>query len=594
MVRRNVLNIMMGRNHNFWGVLTLFTLFLGVCAPAEAGILSRLFGRGRERFLSGCSTGRCQPQVLRRNDRRVIRDDGRVRDVKRIPGLLRVGQGNRTGKQVLVELDELGRFRQTLFIDRNGNLFGSRTLRQGTKQEVLQTYLQALAENRIGRNDLSLVQNFVRANVGAVASGQLPVDLNGIDPEIPGVSAQEAMRKAMNFFFNLISSNNVPQPVRNALGADGRGVIDTTPFLKIEQLALLVNSNNPYACTGTFRMDQLVNSIADADLYHQLANIPQKLDDLARQRVVSEDLIGGRGAVGAYAKPDGKIARGPRVLKRQFQLRNGLAFYDSRDIITEPTGNTTNDRFGARDILSNPLAFAHDAGEYIYFKDNGFLAFGLYAANGDRQQTAPTNIVKERVQTPYDCMKCHQTGFRGGLKLPDDKDVGTVDIRPIILQNPNLSSFGKEIATKFYDANQYASYNVQDNDLMRKSLQQADAYIPSLLPDGKLRPGGEYNLTRHISEKYGAKLTLAQAAKELGQSPAALSANAAFRAALERDGQHITRKNFEKLFCSLYTGPNRAQSIFASTPRSFFSQRGAIAGSGLQRHDPGRRVIRTR
>lgn len=63
-------------------------------------------------------------------------------------------------------------------------------------------------------------------------------------------------------------------------------------------------------------------------------------------------------------------------------------------------------------VLGKDADKDYDATETIAALPNGLLAFGLFNAKGERQDKAPDNIVKVRVDAYRSCLECHDRGFR--------------------------------------------------------------------------------------------------------------------------------------------------------------------------------------
>lgn len=174
------------------------------------------------------------------------------------------------------------------------------------------------------------------------------------------------------------------------------------PFDEVssEQIRLETNTQIPI-----IQADWFISHASRPPLYHTLLNLPDNLDDLARQlgvdiqRNIDTEQVLRSGF--ANAGP----SRNNRVIERHELGGNRGALWVSYDFATN-----LNDQ----NIFANPLDFREDGGEMIFNLENGLQGYFIAAANGQRLDKAPSNVVQDpqsrdgAVENGLSCMNCHQ------------------------------------------------------------------------------------------------------------------------------------------------------------------------------------------
>lgn len=185
------------------------------------------------------------------------------------------------------------------------------------------------------------------------------------------------------------------------------------------RLAKIAPVRRPY-----MRADWFTFAVTQPPLYHKLIGIPQTLEELearilgnAQQRTLNlregDAIRAGFGNSG--------VSVNNRLIERH-GIRGG-AYWISYDFASN---------LGKQNIFEFPLgppgvfqgqkerdfAFQHDGGEVIYNLPNGFQAYGLFDAKGQRINVGPTNIVHDDSMTGaaiingISCISCHDKGMK--------------------------------------------------------------------------------------------------------------------------------------------------------------------------------------
>lgn len=172
------------------------------------------------------------------------------------------------------------------------------------------------------------------------------------------------------------------------------------------------------AANPVVRGDWLADAVSDAKLYYQLLGTPQTLAELARMNGVDIDHnIRTQRARRAIVRQS-DVTRGNRLAERHPGARGGFwLMYDfasssgDQDLFERPLGP----RSGG--IVRAP--FKPDIQRVIFALPNGFLAYALYDASGNRIDRVPPGIEKpayagagERGSGGGGCFSCHGEGIR--------------------------------------------------------------------------------------------------------------------------------------------------------------------------------------
>lgn len=227
--------------------------------------------------------------------------------------------------------------------------------------------------------------------------GASPVKLNAIDPEGTLLS------------FRLADLGWVAGHWDTLLRAYPKALI--MPLA--EKTRAAAGAQNPIV-----RGDWLADAALDAKLYYQLLGIPQTLAELAKMNGVDIDHnVRTQRARRAIVRQS-DVTRGNRLAERHPGARGGFwLMYDfasssgDQDLFERPLGPK------AGGIVKAP--FKPDSQRVVFTLPNGFLAFALYDAAGNRIDRVPPGIEKpayagagEQGAGGGGCLGCHGEGIR--------------------------------------------------------------------------------------------------------------------------------------------------------------------------------------
>ena len=133
---------------------------------------------------------------------------------------------------------------------------------------------------------------------------------------------------------------------------------------------------------------------------------------------------------------------------------------------------------GTQNVFDYPLNFTHDGGEIIFNLPNGFQAYYLIDATGNRLDVAPTTIVSNpaasdpAVRNGLSCIGCHTVGMK-----QDFED----EVRAVIEANANLS--GREHALRLYvEKSEMDALVNKDAERYRNALEASGGDIKDIEP----------------------------------------------------------------------------------------------------------------
>jgi hypothetical protein len=150
--------------------------------------------------------------------------------------------------------------------------------------------------------------------------------------------------------------------------------------------------------------DWFLAHAARPPLYHALAGIPARLADLERQLGIdiAADIAGA--AVARAGFRDSGPSRYNRVIERHALAPERGALWITYDFSSNA---------GTSNIFLHPLDFTPSSGELFFHLPNGFPAFMIVDAGGNRLDTAPTNAVQDSaasdllMENGISCLSCH-------------------------------------------------------------------------------------------------------------------------------------------------------------------------------------------
>ena len=134
---------------------------------------------------------------------------------------------------------------------------------------------------------------------------------------------------------------------------------------------------------------------------------------------------------------------------------------------------------GTQNVFDYPLNFTHDGGEIIFNLPNGFQAYYLIDATGNRLDVAPTTIVSNpaasdpTVRNGLSCIGCHTVGMK-----QDFED----EVRAVIEANAN-PPYDKAHALRLYVEKSVMDARVsEDAERYRNALEAAGGDIKDIEP----------------------------------------------------------------------------------------------------------------
>lgn len=182
--------------------------------------------------------------------------------------------------------------------------------------------------------------------------------------------------------------------------------------------------------------DWLAAAAGETPLYYSLLGIPQKLSSLAAMNGAKIDDDIRAGSVRRIAVRESAVTRGNRLIERHPGDHAGLwLVYD----FATSTGdqNVFDHPLGPKSATSAAAPFKADEVRALFALPNGFYAFALYDASGNRiDRVLPgiekpyagdeANAVEPTTKAGTDCFACHTEGL---VKAKDDfRPAGPVDI----------------------------------------------------------------------------------------------------------------------------------------------------------------------
>ncbi|NNE25161.1 MAG: DUF4384 domain-containing protein [Rhizobiales bacterium] len=223
---------------------------------------------------------------------------------------------------------------------------------------------------------------------------------------------------------------------------------------------------------------------------------------------------------------------------------------------------------GTQSLFEHPLgpsgdsAFKHDGGETLFSLPNGFNAYYLYTAAGERLDKGPTEIVRDidrkdlAVTNGISCFGCHDQGIR----LAKD------DIRKHVIDNRNFPKRVREAVEAMYPPQkEMDELLAKDAERFKNAMLKADL-------DPSLKLGG-IEIIGALSKQYENNLDLRQVASEFGLSPENLQKAAGqvggdaqtLVRRLEQQG-YVPRDNLEGTFAGLVPSLSDDDPIFVASP----------------------------
>lgn len=248
------------------------------------------------------------------------------------------------------------------------------------------------------------------------------------------------------------------------------------------------------------RADWFAFTASQPPLYDALLQLPNTFQQLAREQGIDvEGNIRNFVAQRAAFQRSG-VSQNNRLIERH-PSRSGY-FWTSYDF----AGNRDRQSLFSFPLgPTGPNAFHHDGGESIFSLPNGFQAYYLNKATGERLDKGPTAIVRDpsrkdfSVTNGISCMGCHDQGMR---KAKDD-------VRELVLKGRAFPQEVRDAVEGLYPPHDKMDVLIDDD-----AKRFADAMKRAGL-DSTLKLNG-IEMINALAKRYEDDLDLTLAASELG------------------------------------------------------------------------------
>lgn len=319
------------------------------------------------------------------------------------------------------------------------------------------------------------------------------------------------------------------------------------------------------------RADWLAAHASQPPLYYDILRLPDTFSELERmlgielrRNILNEQVI-------RAGFQNSGVSRNNRMIERH-DTAAGF-FWTSYDFAgSKGLQNFFEYPLGPRGVYPDELAFVHDGGETIFTLPNGFHAYYLNTADGQRIERGPVNIVRDddytdgtgEVINGISCISCHARGMR----FNEDK------VHDIAVGNLALSASARQQVAAVYPG----------NDVVQAALLGDQEKFFAALRSAGLEPDTEAGGLEPVRGLFvyhiDAVINFEQAANELGMRVEDLRAKAGFAGAdmaslLQRlDQSPIKRDEWTTVFPILLERvtdylPVNAEVAHADTAMSF-------------------------
>ncbi|CAN7724822.1 DUF4384 domain-containing protein [Bradyrhizobium sp. LjRoot220] len=289
------------------------------------------------------------------------------------------------------------------------------------------------------------------------------------------------------------------------------------------------------------RADWFAFTASEPPLYDALLKLPNTFQDLAREQGVNvEAHIRNFVAQRAGFQKSG-VSQNNRLIERH--PSNKGYFWTSYDF----AGN--RDRQSLFDFPLGPSGakgFQHDGGETIFSLPNGFQAYYLNTASGERLDKGPTTIVRDESRKDFtvtngiSCMGCHDQGMR---KAKDE-------IRELVLGRRTFPADVRDAVDGLYPPREKMDAFIESDQKRFTGAMVQAGLEPALKLNG-------VEMINALAKRYDDDVDLALAAAELGIDKADFKqssgdVDAKFRPMIRRLSQSsVPRDQFEAAFREL-------------------------------------------
>ncbi len=293
--------------------------------------------------------------------------------------------------------------------------------------------------------------------------------------------------------FNLLDLGWKPADWDNIIAVYPYNAVPDTEFSRT--LASGAATPMPYV-----RADWFAFTASQPPLYDVLLQLPNTFQQLAREQGIDvEGNIRNFVAQRAAFQRSG-VSQNNRLIERH-PSRSGY-FWTSYDF----AGNRDRQSLFSFPLgPTGPNAFHHDGGETIFSLPNGFQAYYLNKATGERLDKGPTAIVRDPARKDFSvtngisCMGCHDQGMR---KAKDD-------VRELVLKGRTFSKDVRDAVEGLYPPHDKMDSLIEDD-----AKRFADAMKRAGL-DSTLKLNG-IEMINALAKRYEDDLDLTLAAAELG------------------------------------------------------------------------------
>ncbi|QDT32950.1 DUF4384 domain-containing protein [Thalassoglobus polymorphus] len=175
----------------------------------------------------------------------------------------------------------------------------------------------------------------------------------------------------------------------------------------------LTSSELPY-----LRADWFVFATLQPPLYHEMVEIPPTLAQLEQSLGIERFREIRNRNVARSGMIESKVSDYNRLLER-IPFRGGGYHLSYDNGSNDGESNFMDFPFGPKGVgLTNKYEFKHDGGEAIYNLPNGYQAYMLVDAEGQRLDVAPSSIVqdgtmpRDAIINGISCLSCHFQGMK--------------------------------------------------------------------------------------------------------------------------------------------------------------------------------------
>tara|TARA_R100000789_G_scaffold821_1_gene2946 strand:+ start:716 stop:3145 length:2430 start_codon:yes stop_codon:yes gene_type:complete len=286
---------------------------------------------------------------------------------------------------------------------------------------------------------------------------------------------------------------------------DPFGIVHTSGSGK--KMSELTNTEIP-----VLRADWFVFVTLQPPLYHELIGIPKSLEELETQLGIDRLNSIKERHVARAGMESSKVSVNNRLLERIPMNKTSGAYHLSYDFASnDGVQNLFENPLGPEGALDTEHIFQHDGGEVIYNLPNGFQAYMLITAKGDRLDTAPQAIVSDSTMpggviiNGISCLSCHYQGMKPETGVPR---LQTLDeIRQATLDN-------------------FRRFNRKDRELIKELYPKHEEFLVLLESDRErflkaMKEAGIEQIdaeepARALFDRFAKDLDLATVAAEFG------------------------------------------------------------------------------